>query len=157
MDRNSVSPAPPVIVGYDGSDGAKLALRVAAEEAEAHGVGLTILAVWRPAPVNAAAVAFTTSPDSNFSAELAEAMLSVLEEAKALVHEYAPALPTETLLVEGHAADELIRASRAATMLVVGQRGHGAVAELILGSVSHQCVLHSKCPVLVIPRREKEI
>jgi nucleotide-binding universal stress UspA family protein len=152
-----VSAAAPVIVGYDGSEGAKLALRVAAREAEAHGVGLTIIAAWHPAPVNAAAVAFTTSPDSNFSTKLAEAMLSVLEEAKALVHEYSPEVPTEIRLVEGHAADELIRASRDATMLVVGQRGHGAVAELILGSVSHQCVLHSKCPVLVIPRQEKEI
>jgi nucleotide-binding universal stress UspA family protein len=152
-----MSAAPPILAGYDGSDGAKLALRVAAGEAAAHGVGLTILAAWHPAPVNAAAVAFTTSPDSNFASELAEAMLSVLEEAKALVHEYAPEVHTETLLVEGHAADELIRASRYATMLVVGQRGHGVVAELILGSVSHQCVLHSKCPVLVIPRREKEV
>jgi nucleotide-binding universal stress UspA family protein len=146
-----MSAAPPIIVGYDGSDGAKLALRVAAQEAQAHGVGLTILAVWHPASVNAAAVAFTTSPDSNFSAELADAMRSALEEAKALVHEYAPETRTETLLVEGHAAAALIRASRDATMLVVGQRGHGAVAELILGSVSHQCVLHGECPVLVVP------
>jgi nucleotide-binding universal stress UspA family protein len=146
-----MSAAPPIVVGYDGSDGAKLALRVAAQEAQVHRVGLTILGVWHPAPVNAAAVAFTTSPDSNFASELAASMLSVLEEAKVLVHEYAPEVHTETLLVEGHAADELIRASRGATMLVVGQRGHGAVAELILGSVSHQCVLHGECPVLVIP------
>jgi nucleotide-binding universal stress UspA family protein len=150
-----MSAAPPIIVGYDGSDGAKLALRVAAEEAEAHGVGLTILAAWHPVPVNAAAVAFTTSPDSSFSAELADAMGTVLEEAKALVHEYATELSAETLLVEGHAADELIRASRDATMLVVGQRGRGAVAELILGSVSHQCVLHSHCPVLVVPHPDE--
>ena len=150
-----MSPAPPVVVGYDGSEGAKLALRVAAWEAKAHGIGLTILAAWHPAPVNAAAVAFTTSPDSNFSTELADAMLNVLEEAKALVHEYAPELRTEALLVEGHAGDELIRASSDATILVVGQRGHGAVGELILGSVSHQCVLHSKCPVLVIPTEKR--
>lgn len=143
--------ASPVIVGYDGSEGAKLALRVAAQEAQAHGVGLTILAVWHPASVNAAGVAFTTMPDSNFSTELADAMHSVLEDAKALVHGYAPQLQPETLLVEGQAAAELCRASSEASMLVVGQRGHGAVAELILGSVSHQCVLHSHCPVLVVP------
>jgi nucleotide-binding universal stress UspA family protein len=143
--------ARPVIVGYDGSEGAKLALRVAAGEAKAHGVGLTILAVWHPASVNAAGVAFTTMPDSNFSTELADAMHSVLEDAKALVHGYAPELQPETLLVEGQAAAELCRASSEASRLVVGQRGHGAVAELILGSVSHQCVLHSHCPVLVVP------
>jgi nucleotide-binding universal stress UspA family protein len=142
---------PPVIVGYDGSDGAKVALRVAAGEAQAHGVGLTILAAWHPASVNAAAVAFTTVPDSDFSTELADATRTVLEEAKALVHDYAPELEPETLLVEGNAALELIRAGRDAMMLVVGRRGRGAVAELILGSVSHQCVLHSHCPVLVVP------
>ena len=141
----------PVVVGYDGSAGAKLALRVAVREAQAHGVGLRILTVWHPASVNAAAVAFTTAPDSNFSTELADAMPSVLAEAKALVHEYAPELQTETLLVEGRAATELCRAGIDATILVVGRRGHGAVAELILGSVSHQCVIHSSCPVLVVP------
>ena len=141
----------PVIVGYDGSESAKLALRVAAQVAQAHGVGLTILAAWHPASVNAAAVAFATTPDSNFSTELSGAMRPVLEEAKALVRDYAPELQTETLLVEGRAADELCRASRDATMLVVGRRGRGAVAELILGSVSHQCVLHSHCPVLIVP------
>ena len=145
---------PRVIVGYDGSEGARLALRIAAQEAQAHGVALTILAVWHPASVNAAAVAFTTTPDSNFSTELAGAMRPVLEEAKALVREYAPELQTETLLVEGHAADELCRASRGATMLVVGRRSRGAVAELFLGSVSHQCVLHSHCPVLVVPHAD---
>jgi nucleotide-binding universal stress UspA family protein len=143
--------AGPVIVGYDGSAGAKLALRVAAQEAQAHGVGLTILAAWHPASVNAAGVAFATLPDSNFSTELAEAMRSVLAEAKALVNDDAPELQTETLLVEGHAADELIRASSNASLLVVGRRGLGSVAELVLGSVSHQCVLHSHCPVLVVP------
>jgi nucleotide-binding universal stress UspA family protein len=143
---------PPVIVGYDGSDGAKLALRVAAQEAQAHGVGLTILAAWHPASVSAAAVAFTTVPDSDFSPELADATRSALDEAKELVREDAPELESETLLVEGNAAAELIRASSDATMLVVGRRGRGAVAELILGSVSHQCVLHSHCPVLVVPQ-----
>jgi nucleotide-binding universal stress UspA family protein len=146
-----VTPLRPVIVGYDGSEGAKLALRAAAEEAAAHGLALTILAAWHPAPVNAAAVAFTTAPDSDFSTELADAMRSVLEEAKELVRGYAPKLEPDALLVEGNAAEELIRASRDATMLVVGRRGLGAVAELILGSVSHQCVLHSHCPVLVVP------
>ncbi len=149
-----MSPQHPVIAGYDGSEGARLALRVAAREARAHGVGLTILAAWHPAPISAAAVAFTTLPDTDLSTELADAMRAVLDEAKALVHEYAPELEPETLLVEGPAAAELIRASRDATMLVVGRRGRGAVAELILGSVSHRCVLHSHCPVLVVPHSD---
>ena len=142
----------PVVVGYDGSDGAKDALRVAAREAEAHGVGLKIVAVWHPARVNAAAIALTPSPASDFSAYLEHSTLAILDEAQAALLEHAPSLPTEKRLVKGHAAGELTRESRGATMLVVGSRGQGRLAELILGSVSHECILHANCPVLVVPR-----
>ena len=40
-----------------------------------------------------------------------------------------------------------------AELVVVGRRGHGEVAELLLGSVSHEIVLHSKGPVLLVPKK----
>jgi nucleotide-binding universal stress UspA family protein len=48
-------------------------------------------------------------------------------------------------------AEELVNASRDADMLVVGSRGGGGFARLLMGSVSSQVVHHASCPVVVIP------
>lgn len=54
------------------------------------------------------------------------------------------------LVVRGHAAAALLDAADGATLLVVGNRGHGGFAEALLGSVSQQCVQHASCPVVVV-------
>jgi nucleotide-binding universal stress UspA family protein len=57
-------------------------------------------------------------------------------------------------LVQGAAAPALVAAAATAALLVVGTHGRGAVAGLILGSVSHDVLLNMPCPVIVIPRRK---
>jgi nucleotide-binding universal stress UspA family protein len=52
--------------------------------------------------------------------------------------------------VVGAAADVLIRESHGADLLVVGSRGHGGFASMLLGSVGMQCALHASCPVTVV-------
>jgi nucleotide-binding universal stress UspA family protein len=52
--------------------------------------------------------------------------------------------------VEGRTAEVLVRAARGADLLVVGNRGHGGFTASLLGSVSHYCVHHASCPVLVM-------
>lgn len=52
--------------------------------------------------------------------------------------------------LRGSAAQVLTEASESALMLVVGSRGHGGFAGLVLGSVSTTCSQHAKCPVLVV-------
>lgn len=60
-------------------------------------------------------------------------------------------LEVERLIVEGPTAAALIRASEGADLLVVGSRGRGGFAGLLLGSTSQQVISHAKCPVLVAP------
>ena len=50
----------------------------------------------------------------------------------------------------GDAAEELVKAANDADMLVVGSRGGGGFARLLMGSVSSQVVHHASCPVVVI-------
>jgi nucleotide-binding universal stress UspA family protein len=59
------------------------------------------------------------------------------------------------ILVEGDPRDALTKASEDAELLVVGNRGHSTVVEVVLGSVSSYCVHHASCPVVVI--REPKI
>jgi nucleotide-binding universal stress UspA family protein len=55
-------------------------------------------------------------------------------------------------VVQGHAAQVLPEAATGAQMLVVGSRGHGTFAGIMLGSVSQHCVQHAPCPVVVVPQ-----
>jgi nucleotide-binding universal stress UspA family protein len=56
-----------------------------------------------------------------------------------------------TVVEDRHAAEALVDLSDDAELLVVGSRGRGGFATLLLGSVSHAVVLHARCPVVVIP------
>ena len=141
---------PGITVGVDGSEHSRRALEWAIREAGLRGAALTVLAVHQ-----VAANHWTGSPDLYPADQpVTEAMRRAAEEAlqKAVsqVGEPGPASVT-VRAVSGLAAQELVAASADADLLVVGSRGGGGFARLLLGSVSSQVVSHAACPVVVIP------
>jgi nucleotide-binding universal stress UspA family protein len=70
------------------------------------------------------------------------------EEVNAALSSY-PDVVAQTTVVEGHPAPTLVQASRGAELLVLGSRGHGEFAGMLLGSVTQHLVSTAHCPVLV--------
>jgi nucleotide-binding universal stress UspA family protein len=134
-----------VVVGVDGSPGADAALRWAVEETRWRGGALEVIIAWqRPA-----LAAWALSRTAPYTEEMTAEAEHLLEEALARVD--TSGITIIRTVVEGSPAGALLAGSRSASVLVVGTRGRGAVAEAVLGSVSHQVVDHSLGPVVVVP------
>ena len=132
-----------IVVGVDGSDSSKEALRWAIRQAALTGASVDAVTAWRYpsgygwAPLSDGAV--------DFEGDAKRTLIEALAEVSGL----DPDVPVRPLVTEGHAVDVLLRAASGADLLVVGSRGHGGFTAALLGSVSMQCVLHAHCPVLV--------
>ena len=123
------------------------ALAFAAREAALRGGTLCIVCAWEtPTWVNIGVLAPGPYAFEGYR-EHAEA---VVREAVGRAGELAPSVPCEGRALEGQPADVLLQAARDATLLVVGCRGRGGFASLLLGSVSQQVVHHAPCPVTVV-------
>ena len=139
-----------IIVGIDGSHDAHRALEWAMKEAAVRHAPLTVVTVhevaisgWTGHPI----VLPMDEPDVEKVRRAAE---EAVAKAAAQLGESQPASVT-VRAVNGLAAQELIEASRDADLLVVGSRGGGGFARLMMGSVSDQAVHHAYCPVVVVP------
>lgn len=137
----------PVIVGVDGSPTSLTAAERAAKIAHDRGVALEIIhGFLHPFGYGTAPLDPYTLVPPEPSVE-AEEMLAGVSRS---VQERYPGLPVSHQQVFGGAAPTLVEVSKDASLMVVGSRGHGGFAGLLLGSVSAQVVAHSYCPVLVV-------
>jgi nucleotide-binding universal stress UspA family protein len=133
-----------LVVGVDGSSGSR---RAVAEGIElARRLGTRVLFVSVRSPVSVLGDPFYQRKLTGQLKRTREAVDLAVAEADRF------GVPAECEIVEGDPAQELLRAARYADagMIVVGSRGVGAFAGVVLGSVSHWLVQHSTIPVLVV-------
>lgn len=157
-----------VIVGVDGSENARRALRWAIEEARQRGAELHIVHALRPlhrtssdrSAIAAASIGSTRYLDPGPDQAKREQdhqnarneSLGRIEQALKRIGADVSDLTVEKHPVVGvHPERALIEVAHEADLLVVGSRGRGAVAGRLMGSVSRACVEHANCPVVVIP------
>jgi nucleotide-binding universal stress UspA family protein len=133
-----------IVVGVDGSPSSLAALDWAARQGELTGSSLELVMAWEWPTSYGAPFVFTT--EWNPAADAAK----VLDGAVATLRAAHPGLAIDSTVVEGHPAVALVGASEVAQLLVVGCRGHGEFAGMLLGSVSEHCVTNAHCPVLVM-------
>ncbi|HEX6872065.1 MAG TPA: universal stress protein, partial [Micromonosporaceae bacterium] len=138
--------AGPIVVGVDGSPAASHALSLAFAEATAHDRGVVAIRAYTPAqpPWGAGIEPYVEDPEERHATEL-----KVLIEDVAPWRDKHPDVHVECVAASGHTAEVLIGVSATASLVVVGTRGHGGFAGLLLGSVSQQLLHHAECPVLI--------
>jgi nucleotide-binding universal stress UspA family protein len=125
-----------IVVGVDGSEGGRRALRWSVHEAATRGGTVQAVSAWR----------WDAEPSQ---AEAERLLAGELEALRAVVNHSAVIIASE--VVEGRAADVLTAAARDADLLVLGSHGHSEVHHTVLGSVSEECVRKASCPVVVLP------
>ncbi len=138
-----------IVVGVEGSGGARAALRWAIKEARHRGAYVDVVTAYSTTYVPA-------SPDFNYvpldpidlEAEVQRMQDSIIDEVLAEVD--SGGVEVKRRMVRGRAADTLIAESANAAMLVVGSRGRGGFRGLLLGSVSQQIAQHGNCPVVIV-------
>lgn len=158
MARSSIGEGT-VLVGTDGSERAQRAVMWAAHEAVLRGTGLTILTAWTPerlADATLWAVGYSGSKLlEDIRAQHDAAATDLVEKAARAVRTQYPELPIDTRAYEGDARKALIEHSREASLLVVGSRGSGPVASVVLGSVAFWLTRHAEVPLAVVPVHAK--
>jgi nucleotide-binding universal stress UspA family protein len=141
---------PGITVGVDGSAQSQRALEWAIKEAGLRSAPLTVLAVHQVAGNHWSGNPEVYPADAPETEKMRQAAQVAVQKSVDAAGAPGPASVT-VRAVSGIAAQELVNASKDADLVVVGSRGGGAFARLMLGSVSHQVVNLAACPVVVIP------
>ncbi|MDQ0735087.1 universal stress protein [Arthrobacter agilis] len=145
MDAPSTPRRRVIVVGVDGSPSSIAALQLAVNLMPLAGDTIHALAVWQH-PI--AFGRYSPPVEHDYEGLAREALDQAVTEA------FPPGAPRqaadiERRVVRGLAVEVLIQESRHAAMVVVGSRGHGGFAGLLLGSVSSALAERAQCPVLV--------
>jgi nucleotide-binding universal stress UspA family protein len=141
--RGGRTSAREVLVGIDGSERGEAALDYAFWYADCHRMSVHALHAYA---VAVPAMPYPTGIDAGAARSTARQLTAETVEPWTLKY---PTVPVRQTVVAGHSASSLVAASIGSALLVVGGRGHGTFASLLLGSVSQAVLRHTHCPVTV--------
>jgi nucleotide-binding universal stress UspA family protein len=139
-----------IVVGVDHSAGAKAALRFALEEARLRQATLRVVHAWQFGYIGATGLEGWLPAAGGELEEFRRGAVAALDETLSDAGADTDGVAIERRLDQGTPAAVLVEESRGADLLVVGSRGHGGFAQLLLGSVSQQCAQHAFCPVVIV-------
>lgn len=138
-----------IVVGIDGSQGARRALEWAITEATLRDAHLVVIHAWlEPAAVAVGSVITAGGVEPEVFEDTA---WRILTDLVAEVDTSGLPQGMESHVVAGGAARALLDAAQDADLIVVGSRGLGGFTGLLLGSVSQQVAHHATCPVAIVP------
>jgi nucleotide-binding universal stress UspA family protein len=136
-----------VLVGVDGSPDSETALKYALAEASRRGARLRVVSTYFPEYSVHGHTQSLSASEPAIEDDVEAKVRRMVEDALA---DDAVAVPVDIVVAAGPAAAVLIDMSSEVDVLVVGHRGHGGFASMLLGSVGLQCVLHAHSPVIVV-------
>jgi nucleotide-binding universal stress UspA family protein len=142
-------PDRPVVVGVDESAGSQAAVRFAADVAADTGAPLIVASAYLSSASQVWAQAtpgLETDGTVSFDSVVRTAATEKASGAIALAQALHPALAVQEVVIDGRAADALATTAKGCGLLVVGSRGRGGFAGLMLGSVSHEVIHSAPCP-----------
>jgi nucleotide-binding universal stress UspA family protein len=144
-----------IVVGVDGSDASKEALRWALAEARLRGTVLRAVLAWEYPFVPPAVEPFPIGPLIEGGETMEPSALRELHGNRLaqIVHEVAgdPAdVEIDLDTVEGDAVEVLVDEGRRAELVVVGSRGHGGITGVLVGSVSQAVIQRARCPIVIV-------
>jgi nucleotide-binding universal stress UspA family protein len=135
-----------VAVGIDGSEASGRALKFAIEEASMRGLPLRVIAAWEIPTAEYVGGGLLPNADlADLARENADRAL-----AEAVEQAAAAGVEADGVEVEGHPARVLVEQAQGADLLVVGSRGRGGFASLVLGSVSQAVAHHAPCALTIV-------
>jgi nucleotide-binding universal stress UspA family protein len=138
-----------ITVGLDGSDNSRRALEWAMKEAALRNAQLNVVAVHEVAANHWTGNPVIMPEDQAEEAKALKAAEELVTQVSGKLGDAKPA-SVNVRAVSGIASRQLIEESQNADLLVVGSRGGGGFARLLMGSVSSQVVHHADCPVVVV-------
>jgi nucleotide-binding universal stress UspA family protein len=139
-----------IVVGIDGSPNSERALDWAMKEAAALHAPLTVIAVHEVPKSYWGGIPVVGPGDAPVVDQLRQSAETMTHEAESRLGDARPA-SVEVRAISGFPVKELVDASENADLIVVGSRGGGGFARLLLGSVSSQVIQHAACPVVTVP------